>query len=140
MLNRAFDKAKAMLAKEVILSYADINKSFVIVHSNTSDLQLCAVISQYGNKPMTYYIGKLNSAQKNYTVGRKEILRILERLNAFDNILICIKTIVFSDHLNLLYAKNASRKMVRWRLIAEEFAPKEIRHTTGGDNAVDDCL
>ena len=45
-----------------------------------------------------------------------------------------------NDHLSLLYAKNASQRMVQWRLIVEEFAPKEIRHVAGEDNPVVDCI
>ena len=47
---------------------------------------------------------------------------------------------VYTDHLNLLYAKNSPQRMVRWRLIVEEFIPKEIRCIAGEDNAVADCL
>ena len=47
---------------------------------------------------------------------------------------------VFADHLNILYDKNTSQGMVKWRLIVEQFAQKEIRHIAEEENAVVDCL
>jgi len=44
----------------------------------------------------------------NYTVGEKELLDIIEGLKAFENILQGQDIIVHTNHLNLLYAKNAS--------------------------------
>ena len=82
---QAFLAAKTMLIKEAMLNYPDFTKPFHI-HSDASDLQLGAVISQNG-KPLAYYTRKLNSAQQNYTVGEKELLGIVEGLKAFENIL-----------------------------------------------------
>ena len=42
---KAFDKMKDILSKEVMLSYPDFNKPFT-VHTDTSDKQIGAVISQ----------------------------------------------------------------------------------------------
>ena len=108
----AFDSANAMLVKEAILSYPNVLKPFE-VHINASDFQLGAVISQDG-KPIAYYPRKLNSAQRNYTVGEMELLGIIVKgLKAFENILQGQEIIVHTDHLNILYAKNASQRIVR---------------------------
>ena len=69
-----------MPAQEAILNYPDFSKPFVI-HSDASNLQLGAVISK-DRKPLAYYTCKLNPAQKNYTVGEKELLVIVEGLKA----------------------------------------------------------
>ena len=106
----AFDEVKSMLAQEAILIYPDFSKHFVI-HSDASDLELDAINSQDG-KPLAY-TQKLNLAQKNYTVGEKELLGIVEGLKVFENVLRRMEIIVYTDHLNLLYAKNASQRMVR---------------------------
>ena len=82
----------------------------------------------------------MNSAQKNYTIGEKKLLGIVEGLITFENILRGQEIIVHTDHLNLLYAENASQRMVRWRLIVEEFSPKEICHIAGEKNCVADGL
>ena len=82
----------------------------------------------------------MNSAQKNYTVREKELLGIVEGLKGFENVPRGMEIIIYTARLNLLYAKNASQRMVRGRLILEEFSPKEIRHIAGEDNVIADCL
>jgi len=76
---------QCLLIKESILNYPYFLKPFE-VHSDDSEFQLGAVISQ-GGKPLAYYTRKLNSAQNDYTVGEKELLGIVEGLKAFENIL-----------------------------------------------------
>ena len=110
-----------------------------MTHNDTSNFQLGAVTSQ-DNKPLAYCTLKLNLVQNNYTVGEKELLGIVEGLKVFENVLRGMEIIVYNKHLNLLYAKDASQRMVRWRLLVEEFAPKETRHIVGEDNAVTDCF
>ena len=51
-----------------------------------------------------------------------------------------MEIIVHTDHLNLLYGKNASHKILRWRLIAEAFASKKIILIAREDSTVADCL
>ena len=57
---KAFDEMKKVMAKETILNYPDFNKVFEI-HTDASDRQLGAVISQEG-KPLAFYSRKLSSA------------------------------------------------------------------------------
>ena len=58
---KAFDMAKRIIAREVMLAYPDFTKPFVI-HTDASHYQLGAVISQ-GGKPIAFYSRKLNDAQ-----------------------------------------------------------------------------
>ena len=48
---------------------------------------------------------------------------------------------VFSDHKNLVYAAtlSESKRVMRWRLIIEDFGPN-IQHIAGVDNIVADTL
>ena len=69
----------------------------------------------------------------------KELLGIVEGIKAFDNILQGQKIVVHTDHLNLLYTKLASQRLVQWRLLLEEYAP-EVRHVNGEKNVVADAL
>ena len=49
----AFETIKRLIAKDTILAYPDFNKKFTI-HTDASDFQLGAVISQEG-KPLAFY-------------------------------------------------------------------------------------
>ena len=70
-METAFHEVKRMVCKETLLTYPDWSKPFDI-HTDASDFQLGAVISQDG-KPIAFFSRKLNSAQKNYTVTEKRI-------------------------------------------------------------------
>ena len=87
------------MAKETLLAYPDFSKKFEI-HTDASDYQLGAVISQEG-KPIAFFSRKLTQAQRNMTVTEKELLAIVETLKEFRNILLGHYSI--SDHKNLTY-------------------------------------
>ena len=72
----AFDKIKQAITNDVMLSFPDFNKPFEI-HTDASDFQLGSVIMQE-RKPIAFYSRKLNSAQRNYTTGEREMLSIVE--------------------------------------------------------------
>jgi RNase H-like domain found in reverse transcriptase/Reverse transcriptase (RNA-dependent DNA polymerase)/Integrase zinc binding domain len=134
---RAFEEAKQMVIREALLSYPDFSREFH-VYADASDYQLGAVIVQEG-KPIAFYTRKLNKAQSKYPTGEKELLSIVETLKEFQNILLGQKVVVHTDHLNLLYNKLASNRLIRWRMMLEEFGPK-IEHVAGKNNVVADAL
>ena len=99
---KLFDAIKAILAKEAFLAYPDHNEPFH-VYCDASDCQLGAAIFQ-NNKPVAYYRRKLNAAQRNYTVGEKEILSIVETLKEYRTMLYgCKELHVYTDHKNLTF-------------------------------------
>ena len=65
-----------MLEKEVVLVFADFNKPFQPC-TDASNQQLDATVVQ-DSKPLGFHMCKLNSAQMNHTVGKKESLGIQE--------------------------------------------------------------
>ena len=134
---KAFELMKKVISKEVLLSYPDFSKPFVI-HTDASHQQLGAVITQ-NNRPIAFYSRKLNSAQTNYTTTERELLSIVETLKEFKNILFGQKIIIYTDHQNLTYAKFNTERVIRWRLIIEEFHP-DIRYIKGSHNLVADAL
>ena len=138
-LEKSFNAIKRMICKETLLTYPDWLKPFDI-HTDASDYQLGAVISQE-NKPIAFFSRKLNSAQKNYTTTEKELLSIVECVKEFRNILFGYPIRVFSDHKNLVHAatQSQSQRVMRWRLILEEFGP-DIQHIKGVDNTVADAI
>jgi len=138
-LEHAFQQVKQMVCKETLLTYPDWSKPFDI-HTDASDYQLGAVISQDG-KPIAFFSRKLNSAQRNYTTTEKELLSIVECVKEFRNILFGYPIRIFSDHKNLVHAAtiSQSQRVMRWRLILEEFGP-DIQHVKGEDNIVADAI
>lgn len=138
-MNIAFVDTKKMIATETLLTYPDWTKPFDI-HTDASDKQLGAVISQEG-KPLAFYSRTLSSAQKNYTTTEKELLSIVECLKQFRGVLFGYEINVYSDHKNLIYATtmSESQRVMRWRLILEEFGPN-IKHISGSDNIIADAL
>ena len=82
---KCFDAVKRVIGRKVLLAYPDFNSPFEI-HTDTSTLQIGAVISQKG-KPIAFYSRNMNSAQQNYNTTEKELLSIVETLKEFRNIL-----------------------------------------------------
>ena len=119
---KAFDKIKKIASREVLLSYPDFSETFEI-HT------LGAVLSQKG-RPIAFYSRKLNSAQVNYTTTERELLSIVETLKEFRNILLGQKIKVYTDHKNLTYKAFNTERVMRWRLILEEFGP-ELHYIKG---------
>ena len=138
-LETAFKEVKKMVCQETLLTYPDWTKPFDI-HTDASDYQLGAVIFQQG-KPIAFFSRKLNNAQKNYTTTEKELLSIVECVKEFRNILFGYPIRVFSDHKNLVHSTtlSQSQRVMRWRLILEEFGP-DIQHVSGEDNVVADAM
>ena len=136
---QAFNNMKKTIAKETILAYPDFSKTFD-VHTDASDRQLGAVISQSG-KPLAFYSRKLNSAQRNYTTTERELLSIVETLKEFRNILLGQKIKVYTDHKNLVHETTlmSSQRVMRWRLLLEEYGP-HIVYIKGTDNIIADAL
>ena len=135
----SFDRIKKVLAKETILNYPKFDRPFDI-HTDASDRQLGAVISQDG-KPLAFYSRKLSSAQRNYTTTEQELLSIVETLKEFRNILLGQIIKVHTDHKNLVHESElkTSQRVMRWRLLLEEFGP-EIVYIKGPKNVVADAL
>lgn len=134
---KAFDDIKRIVSREVLLSFPKFNKTFEI-HTDASKYQLGAVIAQEG-KPIAFFSRKLNSAQLNYTTTERELLAIVETLREFRSILLGQQIIVYTDHKNLTYKVFNTERVMRWRLIIEEYGP-ELRYIKGHHNVVADTL
>jgi hypothetical protein len=134
---QAFEAIKRSIARETLLNFPDFNKEFHI-YTDASDFQLGAVIMQ-DNKPLAFYSRKLNKHQRRYTTGEQELLSIVETLREFHNILLGQQLVIHTDHLNILYSKMPNPRIVRWRLLLEEYGAKFV-HVKGEDNVVADTL
>jgi hypothetical protein len=136
---KAFKEIKSILAKETMLTFPDFTKTFH-VHADSSEYQLGAVISQ-DTKPIAFYSRKLNKAQKNYTVGEREMLGLIETLREYRNILLGHDIILYTDHQNLVNptTTHKSPRIQRWRWMIEEYGP-QLTFIEGVKNVVADAL
>ena len=123
---QAFISAKEAISNDVLLTHPDFTKKFTI-HTDASDTQLGSIISQDG-KPIAFYSRKLSSTQRNYSVGEREMLSIVETLKEFRPILCGHEIEIFTDHINLTKpeTQHASSRIQRWRWLIEEFGPTLI--------------
>ena len=60
-------------------------------------------------------------------------------LKEFRNILLGHQITVYTDHENLTYKKFNTERVMRWRLILEEFGP-ELKYIKGENSVVADTL
>ena len=128
---------KKVISKETLLAYPDFNEEFVI-HTDASHTQLGAVINQYG-QPIAFYSRKLNDAQTRYTNTERELLAIVETLQEFRNILLGQNIKAYTDHKNLTYKNFNTERVMRWRIVLEEYGP-ELIYIKGEANIVADAL
>ena len=91
------------------------------------------------DRPIAFYSRKLNSAQTRYTSTERELLAIAETLKECRNTLLGHRIEVFTDHKNLVYKTFNAERVMRWRLIIEEFGTK-LTHIKGESNVVADAL
>ncbi|MGH7974185.1 MAG: Ty3/Gypsy family RNase HI domain-containing protein, partial [bacterium] len=96
------------------------------------------MIKQDGH-PIAYFSRKLTSAQQRYTTIEKELLSVVETLKEFKTILYGTDIAVHTDHKNLIHHKFTSDRVLRWRLLIEEFHPA-IVYVEGNANVEADAL
>ena len=81
----------------------------------------------------------MNSAQKCYTTTEKELLAIVETLKEFNSILLGQQLKIYTDHKNLTCKGFNTNRVMRWRLLIEEYSP-ELIYIKGEENTVADSL
>ncbi|KAE9275407.1 hypothetical protein PF008_g29360 [Phytophthora fragariae] len=133
----AFDAAKRMITKDVMLAYPDFDATFDL-YTDASEQQLGGVIMQLG-RPLAFWSRKCTGSQRQYTMNKKELLSVLEMLREFRSILWGRRIRVFTDHKNSVQATFNNPQMLRWRLEIEEYGPEMI-YIKGHDNVVADAL
>ena len=93
--HQVFDNIKKIISEEVILTYPDFDKEFLI-HVDAIDTQLCPVVSQ-NNKSIAFFSRKLSPTQQKYNIGEREMLSVVKTLLEFRNTLLGYKIKIFTD-------------------------------------------
>jgi RNase H-like domain found in reverse transcriptase len=128
---------KAIMAKDAFLCYPDHNKPFDIF-ADASDTQFGTVIFQDGAP--AFFSRKLNSAQRNYNTGGKEILSVVETLKEFHTLLYgCSQTNVHTDHKCNFFTKQSNQRVLRWCLFLEDYGIN-FQYIKGCHNHLADAL
>jgi RNase H-like domain found in reverse transcriptase len=126
------------LAKDAFLWYPDHNKRFDIC-CDASDYQLGTAILQEG-VPVAFYLRKLTSAQRNYTVGEKELLSVVETLKEFRTMLYgCPDIHVYTGHKNNMFACFQTQRVLRRRLCLDDYNVN-LHYIKGNSNSLADAL
>jgi len=134
---KAFAVAKKVTAKETLLAHPDFNKPFQI-HTDASHYQLGAVVSQEG-KPIAFCSCELNPAQTCCTAAERELLSTVETFKEHRIMLLGQTIEVFTDHKNLVCKHFNTERVMRWRLLLEEFGP-QLTCIKGANNIAADTL
>jgi len=88
---------------------------------------------------MAFCSRKLNPAQTRCTTAGRALLSVVETLKEHRNTLLGQQIEVFTDHKNLVHKHFNAERVVRWRLLLEEFGPK-LTHVKGANDIVADAL
>ena len=134
---KAFERMKAIIVADAVLTFPDHNLPFHI-HTDSSDCQLSAMITQEGH-PVACHACKLTSAQCNCTTMEKELLAIIAVLKECCTTLFGAEIHIHTDHKNLTHQNLNAQCIIRWHLCIEEFAPK-FHCVKGSENIIADCL
>jgi hypothetical protein len=90
-----------------LLIFPNFNKVFEI-YTDASDYQFGSVIARTKNL-LRSIVKKLTATQRNYIVGEREMLSIVETLNEFRTVLLGHKLIIYTEHKNLINLKTVSK-------------------------------
>lgn len=136
-LKETFIKAKKIIATTTLLALPDYNKPFE-VYTDVSKLAYGRVIMQDG-RPISYFSCKFTSAELKYTIIDKELLAVVCILQEYHGMLWGRHIRVYTDHSNLQFEKCFSERILRQKMILEEYRP-DIIYIKGRDNVVADAL
>ena len=126
---KAFEELKKMFTMEPVLVTSDLNKE-MRVEADASDFVTGGVLSIKCKdkrwRPVAYISKSLNEAERNYEIHDKEMLAIIQCLEAWRHFLEGAKDRfkIWTDHKNLEYfikAQKLNQRQARWSLYLSRF-------------------
>ncbi|WIA44486.1 hypothetical protein OEZ86_007230 [Tetradesmus obliquus] len=140
---KAFEDLKNTLTSASVLVTPDPSLPYE-VYTDASKFALGGVLLQNqgkGLQPVAYLSRKLNSAERNYPTGDREMLGIYYALQTWRCYLEGASFKINSDHLNHTWfnkKKDLSRRQAKWMLWMESYySGTEIDYKQGKDNLSD---
>lgn len=140
----AFEILKQKLSTDPILQYPDFTKPFVLT-TDASGYAISGILSQGtipNDLPIAYASRTLNKAELNYATIEKELLAIVWSVKYFRPYLYGQRFTIYTDHKPLVYlfrVKDPGSRLVRWRLLLEEY-DYSIIYKPGKNNTNSDAL
>lgn len=140
----SFEEFKKTLTSKLILRYPKFDERFILT-TDSSNYAIGAILSQGEvgkDLPVSYASRTLNKSECNYSTIEKELLAIVWATNHFRPYLYGRKFLILTDARSLCWlfkCRDASSRLVRWRLKLEEF-DYEIQYKPGRVNSNVDAL
>jgi hypothetical protein len=140
----AFAAVKQALTSAPVLKVADPNRPFII-HADSSDFALGGTLLQEfcgALHPVAFHSRKLNPAERNYTVGERELLAIHDSVRLWSHYIAGTSTAVHTDHkgLETFFSQTPlSGRKARWLELLQQHNVKFV-YIKGDSNVVADAL
>jgi hypothetical protein len=130
----AFVGIKIALARSVWLAFPDYSRRFH-VFADASGHQIGGIIVQ-GKRIIACFSRSMTETQRKYTTMEWELLSVVEILKEYRTMLLGFPVVIHTDHKNLLYPRETSLRVKRWKLLLEEYR-LEVKYIPGAQNV---CL
>ncbi|KAE9198591.1 hypothetical protein PF004_g19500 [Phytophthora fragariae] len=115
----AFRSIKEALARSVWLAFPDYSRRFH-VFADASGHQIGGVIVQ-GRRILACFSRAMTDTQKKYSTMEWELLSVVEILKEYRTMLLGFPVVIHTDHTNLLFPRETSLRVKRWKLLLEEY-------------------
>ncbi|KAG0419727.1 Transposon Tf2-6 polyprotein [Dictyocoela roeselum] len=125
------------LTKSPVLTYPDPEQDFIL-ETDASGRAIGAVLKQK-DRIVSFYSHKFSPQEERYTSMEKEALGILKSLEYFKLYVIGSRVIIYTDNQNLLFNKDLTKRVQRWKLLLEEYN-YELRGIEGKNNKIADTI
>ena len=145
--HQALESLKNMITSDIVKPHPEPSKRFFL-ETDASLYALSGILSQeddVGNiRPVSFYAKKLTPAQRNYDIGDRELLAIVESCKHWRHHLAGARhpIRVITDHANLVKfttTKTLNSRQERWSIILADY-DLEIIHRAGELNGAADAL